>query len=90
MLAAMRSQACIIHVDGHDHGDTHCVVRIDDLMVLVEECYAGTELGMRFALADSALEGVLAALDRADSTGEPVSSAVLRGILAVYSKAGEQ
>lgn len=84
VLAAARSNGCILHADGHDHGDTHAVVRVDDVMVLMDEIDKAMGYETQLRILQTGMDAVNTHLRMTDEAGVAPSRAVLKALMNVY------
>ena len=86
IAAIARNGGCIADADHmHVHGDTHAIVRKDDMLNLIGMVNTGSKVELELHITRAGLDGVRAHLDDCERKGIPPSARILRGLLKVFS-----
>lgn len=70
----------------HVHGDTHAIVRKDDLENLIGMVNTGAAVEVEYRVAQAGLDGVRAHLDDCERKGIPPSARILQGLLKAFGR----
>ena len=87
IAAIARNGGCIADADHmHVHGDSHAIVRKDDLLNLIGMVNTAAAVEVEFRVAEAGLGGVRAHLDDCERKEIPPSARILRSILKVFGR----